>query len=260
MTLPGLQALTLELAPPLAVLTLDRPARLNALSPALIDELMAAGAALAARDDCQAILLRGAGRGFCAGFDLDAFGAAGAPPPDAADADQGWRLIDAWAALPQVTLAAVHGPCLGGGLLLAAACDLRIAADDAQFGLPEIELGLPLAWGGVPRLLAQLGPALTAELVLDARRFGSAEALAWRWLNRVVPAANLDDEARAWAGRLAARPARPLRAAKRRLAGLLAAADLPCGRDADAADLLAAPADPEADAARLAILQRQRRR
>jgi enoyl-CoA hydratase/carnithine racemase len=81
----------------------------------------------------------------------------------------------------------VHGNCIGGGLVLAAACDLRVAAADAVFAIPEVELGIPLAWAGIPRLVREIGPALTKELVLTCRPFSPAEAAAAGFLNRVVP-------------------------------------------------------------------------
>jgi enoyl-CoA hydratase/carnithine racemase len=81
---------------------------------------------------------------------------------------------------------------VGGGLVLAAACDLRVAADDVNFFIPEVDLGIPLAWGGIPRLVREIGPALTKELVMTCRPFDAAEAKAAGFVNRVVPAANLD--------------------------------------------------------------------
>ena len=98
-----------------------------------------------------------------------------------------------------VTVAAIHGHCIGGGVVLAAACDLRVAADDTYFSIPEVDLGIPLAWGGIPRLVREIGPALTRELVLTCRPFSAAEAQAFGFLNRVVPA----DQVRATAEELA---------------------------------------------------------
>ena len=90
----------------------------------------------------------------------------------------GLRMADAIESMRAVTIAQVHGYAVGGGVVLVAACDLRVAADDAVFSIPEIELGIPLAWGGIPRLVREIGPALTKELVMTCRRFTPAEAKA----------------------------------------------------------------------------------
>ena len=94
--------------------------------------------------------------------------------------------------------------------MLASACDLRVAAEDARFSIPEIELGIPLAWGGIPRLVREIGPALTKELVMTCRRFTPAEAKAAGFVNRVVPADRLAEEAEALAREVAAMPSVPV--------------------------------------------------
>jgi enoyl-CoA hydratase/carnithine racemase len=97
-------------------------------------------------------------------------------------------------AMRALTVAQVHGPCVGGGFVLALCCDLRVAADDAWFSLPEAELGIPLAWSGVPRLVREVGPSRTAELVLTCRRVPAAEAMALGLLTQVVAPAQLESE------------------------------------------------------------------
>jgi enoyl-CoA hydratase/carnithine racemase len=166
-------------------------------------------------------------------------------PLDQEATDLGRRMIEAFEAIPAITLAAVRGHCIGGGVLLAAACDLRIVAEDVRFSIPEMEIGIPLGWGGVPRLIRLVGPTVAMELVLDCRPFDAAQALAWRFVNRVVPGESLDAQALAWAERLAQRPLNALRATKQRFA---AAAETLCpaaGSQADADALLAAYRDPE---------------
>lgn len=225
-------------------LRLNRPAKLNALSPQLLEELIVASGWLAALPGLRVLVLGGAGRAFSAGFDLDAMQDTGRALDHEA-ADLGRRMVEAVEAIPAVTLAAIHGPCVGGGLLLAGICDLRMAADDARFSIPELDIGIPLAWGGVPRLIRLVGPKVAMELVLDCRPFDAAQALAWRFVNRVVPAAELDAQTMAWAQRLAQRPLQALRSSKRRFA---AAAESLCsgaGSGVDADALLAAFADPE---------------
>ena len=109
-----------------------------------------------------------------------------------------------------VTIAQLHGYAVGGGFLLAVSCDLRVAAEGTAFFIPEVELGIPLTWGGVPRMVRELGPALTKELVMTCRRFDAREAKEMRFLNRVVPADRLEAEARALAASVLAMPAVPV--------------------------------------------------
>ena len=98
--------------------------------------------------------------------------------PCAAQAPIGLRMADAIEQMHAVTIARIQGYAVGGGVVLAAVCDLRVAAEDAVFFIPEVDLGLPLAWGGIPRLVREIGPALTKDLVMTCRRFSPAEATA----------------------------------------------------------------------------------
>ncbi len=241
---PPFQTLSLQLQGGIGRLSLNRPHKLNALSPQSMQEIIAASGWLAARPDLRVLLLGGEGRAFCAGFDLDAMRGSAAPKTRA-DTDLGRQMIEAFEAIPAVTLALVQGHCIGGGLLLAAACDLRIAAADASFSIPEMEIGIPLGWGGVPRLVRLLGPTLAMELVLDCRPFDAAQALAWRLVNRVVPPDALARSGRDWAERLASRPLAALRATKRRFAQVNEAQCPGLDSQGDADDLLAAYGDAE---------------
>lgn len=143
-----------------------------------------------------------------------------------------------------VTIAQIHGHCIGGGLVLAAACDLRVAAADTSFSIPEIDLGIPLAWGGIPRLVRELGPALTRELVMTCRPFTAQEALRAGFLNRVVPAANLDGEVLALADALLAKPVGPLMATKRHVNAVARKVTGVTSDRGDAAALFNARRDP----------------
>ena len=191
--------LVLDTDAPIARLTLSRPERLNALSPTALAELVAAADVLGAVSGIKVVIVRGAGRAFCAGYDLDAVDGT----PDAERVDLGRRMAEAVDAIPALTVAAIHGHCVGGGLVLAAACDIRVAADSARFAIPEVDLGIPLAWGGIPRLVRELGPAVTKELVLTCRPFSAGEAHALRFVNRVVPEEDLDREVEGMASLLA---------------------------------------------------------
>ncbi|MEM8748032.1 MAG: enoyl-CoA hydratase/isomerase family protein, partial [Actinomycetota bacterium] len=190
---------------------LNRPAQLNPLSTTCLRELAGAAAWFDARDDIRAVIVHGAGRAFSAGADLSSFGGpADVLPRDAADA--GRRMAEAIEGMQAVTIAAIHGHCVGGGVVLAAACDLRVAAASTRFSIPEIDLGIPLAWGGIQRLVREIGPAATRELVLTCRPFTAAEAKALGMLNTVTEDGDHLTEAQALADTLAAKSRLTVRA------------------------------------------------
>jgi enoyl-CoA hydratase/carnithine racemase len=215
------ETLRIEVEGELGFLTLNRPDRLNAMNGTMLSELADAAHWFDRHLDVRVVIVRGAGRAFCAGADLKGASGSGspsAPPPGAAASWQarreagrrGLRMANAIESMRAVTIAQLHGYAVGGGFLLATSCDLRVAAEDVVFFIPEVELGIPLTWGGVPRLVRELGPALAKELVMTCRRFGAREAKEWRFLNRVVPADRLDAETRALAATLLAMPAVPV--------------------------------------------------
>jgi enoyl-CoA hydratase/carnithine racemase len=108
------------------------------------------------------------------------------------------------------TIAQVHGYAIGGALLLMMACDLRVVAEGTVFSIPEVDIGIPLAWGGIPRLVREIGPALTKELVMTCRRFTPEEAKGAGLVNRVVPEAALAEEVEKLAAELAGKPSVPV--------------------------------------------------
>lgn len=157
-------------------------------------ELVAAAHWFDTETDVTVAVIAGAGRAFSAGADLAAFEHAGSRTETARDAaDAGRAMADAIESMRAVTVARIHGHCVGGGVVLAAACDLRVAADTTRFSIPEVALGIPLAWGGVPRLVREIGPARTKELVMTCRPFDAHEAHAMGFVNRVASDAALDD-------------------------------------------------------------------
>jgi len=178
----------------LVVITLDRPQKLNAVDEALSDAL---AAALEEARDAGAVLLRGAGRAFCAGADLDAVGTR-----DEAWIDRVAALHEALRHAPAPVVACVHGYALGAGLSLALACDFLYAAEDAVLGLPEVEHGL-VAGIAMVYLREVAGSRTALELALSGRRVGGTEAAALGIANRAWPAAELPDAARELAERLA---------------------------------------------------------
>ena len=126
-------------------------------------------------------------------------------------------MADAVERMSALTIAAIKGPCVGGGVVLASACDLRIAADDTVFSIPEVDLGIPLAWGGIPRLVREIGPAMTRELVLTCRPFDADEARSIGFVNRVVPRADLEAAVDELADQLAAKAPNVVRTTKRQV-------------------------------------------
>ena len=239
---------------PIGTITLNRPKRLNALSLQLEEDLIAAAAWFDRQPGIKTVIVRGAGRAFCAGAALQGFPSPGEDGLRQA-ADTGRRMADAVENMRAVTIAQLHGWCVGGGLVLAASCDLRVAASSTRFSIPEIDLGIPLAWGGIPRLVREIGPALTKELVITCREFDAEEALAVGFLNRSVAEEDLQSSVAALAEIVASKPAIPIFATKRHtnaVTGQMVGVDRAW---ADADSLVAALYDPECTAAREAYVK-----
>lgn len=238
-------------------LVLDRPEKLNPLSPAMLREIAAAARRFDAdHPEVRVVVVSGRGAAFSAGADLTAFSATEGVSRE--DADAGRLMAEALEEMAAITIAKVHGWCVGGGLVLAAACDLRVAAADARFSIPEVDLGIPLAWGGIPRLVEQIGPAATKDLVITCRPFGADEALRLGLLNRTVAAGELDGAVDELAAEIAAKPRNAVRATKRHVNAVAAGIGQPARSWSDADGLIAALADPEARAAAATYLERMR--
>jgi len=188
-------------------ITLDRPERLNALGPQ-VREALENAVTETANGDARVVVFQGAGRCFSAGADLKD------PEPEQETwqrrrraAGRWGRLLGSIEALPQVTVASLHGHVIGGALLLAVACDLRVAAADVRLSIPELALGIPLTWGGVPRLVREIGMPRTRELILTGHVVGAAQALAWGLVHRV---GDRDTETHKLVDELLAMPEGPL--------------------------------------------------
>ena len=195
----------------LAVVTVDRQAVLNALDRSTIDDLRAAFLELRHEDAVRVVILTGAGgKAFVAGADINEL--SGLNPAQAeAYALAGQHVLDLIEHLGKPVIAAVNGFALGGGCELAMACTLRVAADTAQFGQPEVGLGVIPGFGGTQRLPRLVGAGRALDLLLTGRRIKAEEALAIGLVNRVVPAADLMDAARRLAATLAAMPPAAMR-------------------------------------------------
>jgi enoyl-CoA hydratase/carnithine racemase len=210
------QAVTYESIDGIAVITLNRPHRLNAVVPDLVERLCAA-LGQARQDDVAACVLTGAGRSFCAGHDLRQ---EHEPISEAEDRRRLHRIQDVTRLVRQApfpVIAAVHGYALGAGCEFALCCDLIVASMDATFGFPEVGVGLGVT-GGISRLLPlTVGMAKAKELVLLGERFSAEQALEFRLINWVVaPGAHLGF-AMDLAARLRARPRSALARAKHAL-------------------------------------------
>jgi enoyl-CoA hydratase/carnithine racemase len=238
-------------------LTLNRPEKLNPLSTLALGEIAEAARWFDGQRGVKVVIVSGAGRAFSAGADLASFGGPQETGTREA-ADRGREMAEALERMRAVSVAAIRGWCVGGGVVLAAACDLRVAADDARFSIPEVDLGIPLAWGGIPRLVREIGPALAKELVLTCRPFDAAEARAAGFLNRVVPAEELDASALALAEALAAKASHALLSTKRHVNAVTEQMVGTMRSWSDADGLVTALSDPECADARRAYLRARR--
>ena len=185
-------------------IAIDRPERLNALNAATLDALHEAFTAAAADPTVRVVVLTGSGpKAFVAGADIAEM--SGLSPTEARDFSlRGTRMMRRMETMPKPVIAMINGFALGGGLELAMACHLRIAADTAKVGQPEINLGLIPGFGGTQRLLRLAGRAATLELCLLGAPVDAARALALGIVNRVVPVAELEAETMKLAEQLAA--------------------------------------------------------
>ncbi|MBI4588557.1 MAG: enoyl-CoA hydratase/isomerase family protein [Candidatus Rokubacteria bacterium] len=209
---------TLERQGWVATLTLNRPDRRNSLSDPLLEDLISALEAL--RDDASSrvVVVTGADPVFSAGADAPGMKASMTPEERrrvfGARTTQFRRLFERVTTLlenlEQVTLAAVNGHAVGGGWGLCLACDFRIVSEEAQFWIPEVDLGVPLGVASTARFVRLAGEALAKEIILGGRRYSAAEAKAMGLVHQVVPGAELAKTAREYAERLAAKPFRPL--------------------------------------------------
>ncbi len=198
-----------------ATITLDRPDALNSIDLDTWKAFSEATARLEADPEVWAGIITGAGeRAFCAGADIGSTIARLMDDPDGNPYDQPPTIMRGQK-VEKPLIAAVNGLALGGGLEVALACDLRIAAENARFGAPEVTLGLIPGWGATQRLARELPWAVASRIVLTGKPLSAQEALQAGLINAVVPAPELMAEARRWAEQLCACGPLAVRAAKR---------------------------------------------
>jgi E-phenylitaconyl-CoA hydratase len=204
----------LVVADHVATITINRQERMNAMDAAHYDALSAAWTRVRDDHDVRAAIVTGAGaKSFTAGADLKSF--LGAPPPlsDLLLTQKGQLLnrgLEVW----KPVIAAVNGYCLGGGMTLLLATDLRVAAEHATFAVPEVKRGVFPANGGTQRIARELPHAIAMELLLIGDTFDAAAALRWGLVNRVVPAGDLMATAQDFAQRIARNAPLAVQAAK----------------------------------------------
>lgn len=201
---------------PVATLTLNRPDKLNALDLAQWDRLGDALLGFAEDPGLRVIVIAGAGTAFAAGGDIEEFTRVRRTPAEAKAYDvRVMRATRAMTESPHAVVAAIRGACVGGGLEIACACDLRIAAESSRFGIPVARLGMAAPPEEVPPLVQLVGVDGALELLLEARFYDAREALAKGLVTRVVADDALDTEIAATAQRIAAGAPLAARAHKR---------------------------------------------
>lgn len=197
--------LLLEHDGPVAIVTINRPAVLNALDTPTTDELRRAVLQLKHDTAVRVVIVTGAGeKAFIAGADINEL-AALTPTQGKEHAQRGQHVLDLLENMGKPVIAAINGFCLGGGCELAMACTLRIAADSARIGQPEINLGIIPGYAGSQRLARLVGKGIALDLLLTGRQIKADEALAIGLVNRVVPASEVMNAAKALAHELASK-------------------------------------------------------
>ena len=254
------RTLKLDIDGAIATVTLDRPEARNAMSAQLMREMIACAARIGGMRDVDAVIVRGSGACFSAGADLkDAsrWGNGELPFEQQREiASLGYRMARAWEEVPQITIAAIEGYAVGGGLALSVALDWRVLARDSFVSLPEIALGIPLTWGTIPRLVNLLGPARAKRLTILCERIPARQALAMGLVDYLAAPGKALPAARALAAQVLALPQTSVRMSKETInvyANLGAQAVSHMAHD----QIQAAAASAEARAARAAFLARK---
>lgn len=203
---------------PVAVVTYDRGEKRNALSLKAMNELIRVADSYQARFDITAIVLAGSPQAFSAGVDLKD------PERWAIDdkslderryvASTGARMCKAWESLPQLTIAAVEGVNVGGGIALTLACDWRVMADNAFLYVPEVQIGIPLVWHTVPRLVNMVGASRAKQIMLLGEKMSSATAKEWGLVDWLVPEGKTVEHAKVLADKVSQSPSHVVKMSK----------------------------------------------
>jgi enoyl-CoA hydratase/carnithine racemase len=186
----GPQLIRVERSEGIATLSLSRPDRRNAVSRAMLDQMVGALGDLAAEPELRAMVLAGDGPDFCAGADLSEL--VSAAPPDFDFARSFEAALDAIGDLPVPVIARIQGAALGAGCQIAVGCDLAVAAEDARFGIPSSRLGILVNFENIERLVLAVGRKRAGEILFTGRQLSGAEAATWGLVNEAVPARELE--------------------------------------------------------------------
>ncbi|MDB4109653.1 enoyl-CoA hydratase [bacterium] len=213
-------------------MTFNNPDRRNAMKLEMNRGVVQILEHFDASDEVRVVVMSGAGdKAFVSGADISEFDTHRSTPDGRANFEQAWSAANqAFASLQKPLIAMIRGFCIGGGLATALQADLRISADDGQFGIPAARLGLGYQFAGIKKLVHIVGPTMAAEVMLTARKFNATEAVDMGLINRVVPVDDLVNEVTALAATIAANAPMTVRAAK---ASVLETFKDPAHQDAD---------------------------
>ncbi|RWC33186.1 MAG: enoyl-CoA hydratase/isomerase family protein [Mesorhizobium sp.] len=198
----------------IGIVTLRRPEKFNALDVPMLRALETALNAAEMTEGVRVVLLRGEGKGFCAGGDVEAWAQMSAADFQVQWVRYGHRVFDRLARLRQPTIAVLSGHALGGGLELAVACDFRVAETQVKLGFPETSIGVVPGWSGTQRAVRRFGAQTVRRMALGGEIFLAPEALALGVVDRMVETGKAHEEAKAWAGKIAERGPLATEAAK----------------------------------------------
>jgi enoyl-CoA hydratase/carnithine racemase len=204
---------------------LNRPERRNAVDVHMLRDVGDFFRALEADFETRVVVLGGRGKSFCAGADRKPPAPGEEPPSPRSDRERRWlghlgrRACRAIEECEAVTIARVHGHAIGGGAAFALSCDFRIAATDAVFRVPEVELGVPLSWAATPRLLQEIGAARTREVLLLCEEIRGEQAREWGLVHRAVAPEDLDEQVKHFVDALLDKPELAVHMTKTQLRG-----------------------------------------
>jgi len=224
------QYLTIEKAGHVAVVTLNRPDKLNALSADLMEEIIQVAQAFHQDEETRVVVFTGSGRCFSGGVDLtdekyiDGIAQA-SNLMKLRYLKLGPRMVRAVYEMEQITIAAVNGAAMGGGACIAAACDFRLGADNSKIGYPEVGLGMNLSWTALPMCVHLIGPARAKQMVILAEKVDAQTLLEWGFLDEVVSAPRLMEAAIDMARKYAAKPPIAAQMVKRSVNAIASALD-----------------------------------
>lgn len=197
---------------PIMTLRMNRPEKRNAINRQMHLELQDVCRRLGDDFETRVVILAGAGKGFSSGADTSEWRDPGSANPLQVrhTSGMGSRTSAAIENLDQISIAAVHGFAVGGALVLAACCDLRVAGEDTWFSIPEVELGLPLGWNALPRLAREIGHARALELTITCERFPAGKAYEYGLVTHLCAAGDEEKTARELAQKIVSKPPLPV--------------------------------------------------